>query len=788
MRFLSALPLLLLAAPAAPGYVEAPMPLSSVIHQSVVVCTMTVARVDRQKNLIVYRKTQDLKGKHPLDEIKHNIGFGGLRPGEWQEIMNWAEVGKTAVFFHNGGASETYTAGGWYQAYPQGDWWAMSHTEPFLLRTYAGKADKLGPAVADLLAGKEVLVPCLADGNRDAILKRTARVQRLRTTMKMLDYNPKRDFAGWGGEDIRRLAGLPGFDRIAAVGQLGPDALAASAIDFDRDGQPDVCLLGAARVLLLQNGGDAFSEVALPNVSGARAAVWADHDGDGSPDLLLATAAGPRLFTNDGKGRFRDDTRLLPREPCYNLTAAAWLDADGDGLPDILLANGFHGLRLYRNVRAQAGPKYTPPTLGDWYAVGPFRHRDGADKNAGFAFPPEKDAFDPTKTYRGKRDMECRWTKGDYPDGRVNTLAPFGANCSIYLHRELNSKAGGPVPVSFGNRDSVTVWLNGERLHEERANRPAAADQVALTLPLKPGKNRLLVKLTHGEGEGGFAFQVGAGSARPTFADVSAAWGFTGDEPKADALTTADFTGDGKPDVLHAGRLYVHTGDRFAVKPDAGVPPTHKVGPAAEDFDGDGHLDLFVPSPDGRCVLLRNDSTGRFAAVPAGDLSKPIPGAVGAAWEDIDTDGRPDLLVCCLRGPCRAFRNAGDGRFTETTAELGLTQKVFNTQAACWADLNGDGKPDLILANEGQESAVLFGGMKPNGQRTPVTLPGLSAGGRVVSADGKSIAVRVPGADGRGGQSGLLPRLALVPGAYRLERPNAPPTAFTVGATALTIR
>ena len=127
----------------AAAYVEVPITLGDIVKQSTNIVQMQVTKVDREKNLIIYQKVQDLKGKHPQDEIKHNIGRGGLRPGEWEEIMKWAEVGKQAVFFHNGGASETYIGTSWYQAYPQGEWWGMSHGEPFLLRSYAGKVDKL---------------------------------------------------------------------------------------------------------------------------------------------------------------------------------------------------------------------------------------------------------------------------------------------------------------------------------------------------------------------------------------------------------------------------------------------------------------------------------------------------------------------------------------------------------------------------------------------------------------------------------------------------------------------
>src|SRR5688572_10833933 len=139
---------LLLAPGIASAYVEAPMSFGSVVTQSTNVVLMTVTKVDKQQNLIIYQKVQDLKGKHPQDTIKHNIGRGGLRAGEWQEIMNWAEVGKQAAFFHNGGASETYIGVTWYQAYPQGEWWGMSHGEPFLLRSYSGKIDKLPGFVA----------------------------------------------------------------------------------------------------------------------------------------------------------------------------------------------------------------------------------------------------------------------------------------------------------------------------------------------------------------------------------------------------------------------------------------------------------------------------------------------------------------------------------------------------------------------------------------------------------------------------------------------------------------
>src|SRR5689334_1806108 len=198
------LPAVLLAlAFAAPAraYVEAPYSLGQVCKESTNIVLVEVARVNKEKNLIIYKKVQDLKGKHPQEEIKHNIGQRGYHPREWQNIMAWAEVGKKAVFFHNGAASETCVGTYWYQCYPEGEWWGLSHAEPFLLRTYYGDAEKMADAVAKILDGKEVVVPCLADGNKEQLHERKGKLQRLKASLARGNYDAKRDFVGFGAAD-----------------------------------------------------------------------------------------------------------------------------------------------------------------------------------------------------------------------------------------------------------------------------------------------------------------------------------------------------------------------------------------------------------------------------------------------------------------------------------------------------------------------------------------------------------------------------------------------------------
>jgi hypothetical protein len=662
--------------------------------------------------MIIYRKVQDLKGKHPTDVIKHNIGRGGFNPREWQYPMEWAEVGKTAIFFHNGGASETCIGNYWYQAYAGGEWWNMSHGEPFLLRSYAGKPAKLAAAVTAVLNNQEVVVSCMVDGNKDDLHLRRAKIQRLKVSLKLQDYNPKRDFVGWGGgEDFVRLAGMPGFSHISGLARVDPEAQAINALDIDGDGKPDLCLVGASKVTLIQNGGESLNELAIPGAAGCRAAVWADYNGDGKPDLFLAGLTGPRLYTNLGGGQFRDDSHLLPIEPAYNLTCAAWIDYDNDGKPDLLIGNGFHGLRLYRNV-----------------------------------FPVDK------------IEALIKLLDNDKPPVREQATADLdriGAICEPVFLKHLK------------DNPSVEVRSRLQRLVDKwKAPKPAQPPP-----PPPPG-------------------QKPAVAVEPFrwFEDVSDKVGLGPDgiagKVKGDTLTVADVDGDGRLDFLYGagtGILVLNTGKGFVEAKDSGISyKTGKVGPIFADFTNDGKLDLFVPQR-GTCKLFRNDGKGKFTDVTkdAGDLSKSIGWATCAAAGDFYNDGKMHLVIGCLKGPNRFFRNDGTGKFTDETEKLGLNQRIFNTQAVCLVDINGDGVLDMVFNNEGQESAVLLGSktLPAAGKRTPVTVHvnGTAGviGSRVKVVDkksGKPQGVQyISGGDGRGGQKPLEARFALEPGNYRVE-------------------
>ncbi|MEI7683764.1 MAG: VCBS repeat-containing protein, partial [Planctomycetota bacterium] len=774
-------------------YIEVPHSFGQIVGQASNIVLMRVEAVDKEKNLIVYRKVRDVKGVHPQEVIKHNIGRNGLRPDEWKPTMAWAEPGKMAVFFYVGGASETCIGNWWYQAYAGGEWWNHVHGEPFLLRSYCGPPEKLPALVTAMMENREVIVPCMVDGDKEALHNRTAKIQRLKASLKLQNFDQKRDFVGWGGEEFRRLQGMPGFSHITALARTDPDAQSISAVDFDNDGKVDLCLVGGGKLIILQNNGDSMSEISLPGIDGARSAVWGDYNGDGLPDALVVCSAGPKLFTNLGKGLMRNDTHLLPREPFYHLTAAAWADVDGDGRPDLILANGYHGLRVYRNVGLPIPPIPALAKFGPWSFLGPVDY----NLEKGFEAPHPAEALDLKAEYVGKGGHKIRWQPGNFTDGATNNLlnlfpADMRTWVGAYLHRTIEVDVPTKLPVSFGSDDTLTVWLDGKKLISDPSHRTCAADQNTAALTLAPGKHELLMKICQSDEDFAFYFNYPK-LERPipqglAFEDISKKSGLGLDGPatnlKHDSLAVCDVDGDGLPDFLYGNLLFLNRpgADKtpaFVESKNCGLDfQPYKAGAVFGDFDNDGVPDLFVPQKT-TGKLYKGDGAGRFVDVTAqsGDLSGPLAWATSAAWGDLDTDGNLDLVVGCFKGPNRFFKGDGKGGFVDATAAVGLDQKIFNTQAVACVDLNGDGQLDLVFNNEGQDSNILLGsGGLASTKRMPLTLRVQSSVGatgsqaRVVDKAGKTLATQsLYGGAGRGSQQANLFRFALEPGAYQVQ-------------------
>ncbi len=129
-------------------------------------------------------------------------------------------------------------------------------------------------------------------------------------------------------------------------------------------------------------------------------------------------------------------------------------------------------------------------------------------------------------------------------------------------------------------------------------------------------------------------------------------------------------------------------------------------GTIADDFDGDGLVDVILTSVD-HCTEPRyyhNKGDGTFE-----DWTKTAGfadqfGAINAVQTDYNNDGKLDIFM--LRGgwefPIRnsLLRNNGDGTFTDVTKDVGLESGDYATHSAAWGDYDNDGWLDVFVAHE----------------------------------------------------------------------------------------
>ena len=169
---------------------------------------------------------------------------------------------------------------------------------------------------------------------------------------------------------------------------------------------------------------------------------------------------------------------------------------------------------------------------------------------------------------------------------------------------------------------------------------------------------------------------------------------------------------------LLQGRLYLNDGKGHFTRSPGALPPLLLNSSCAKavDVDGDGDLDLFIGgrvssnkyplSPGSR--LLLNDLMAKDISPTPPLNSPPAFDSLGmvtdAAWIDLNNDKQPDLVVVGEWMPIKVFLNH-HGHLEDASSNYIHFPSTGWWNRIAIADLDGDGKPDLVLGNQGLNNA-----------------------------------------------------------------------------------
>jgi hypothetical protein len=519
--------------------------------------------------------------------------------------------------------------------------------------------------------------------------------------------------------------------------------------DFNGDGKADLAVSNGGSncvSILLGNGDGTFQQAkSYATEMGPASVSVGDFNGDGKADLAVVNWGSNTvsILLGNGDGTFRPQRAVgVGRAP--NSVAAA--DLNGDGKLDLavtsaptLQSNGSSAVTILLGKgdgTFQPGVNYGPG--GYAVAIADF-NADGKPDVAVAAYAMtillgqgngifERPVSYPVESFPNSV------AAGDFNgDGKPDLAVPnyFSNSISILINRgngAFQDRVNYPVlpqPVSVavgdfdgdGKPDLAVVYNNQSNAVSILTGNGNGTFQPMVNYPVGGGP---------GEGGGGQTVAVGDFNADGKLDLAVVNWGGTvsillgngdgtfktqvaysaGEFPAS--LAVADFNGDGIPDLaifnanIYNGYLSVLPGNgdgTFGAPISSYLNVSNAFFIGVADFNGDGKLDLAAGS---NIYLGNGDGTFR--------LGSYLGSGRASATGDFDGDGNQDVALDGGAG-VSIFLGNGAGAFSLPVSFLTANTNFLAGDAPTFlavADFNGDGKPDLAVANAGSDNVAVL--------------------------------------------------------------------------------